>query len=128
MVGRHPRRLEVVAVDEITSAIRCNRPCDCWHVIEDIKLKLHNLCSRFVLGDLMPKSFVLSAKFGRAPRVDFQGGGEFCLLRRCDIRANSDSGLVVIGPVRNGSRVSRCPIEGANALGYFTVSKSEPSA
>src|ERR1700719_2907025 len=23
MVGRHPRRLEVVAVDEITSAIRC---------------------------------------------------------------------------------------------------------
>jgi hypothetical protein len=65
-----PRR---VAIDEIASAIRCNRPCDCCHVIEDIKLKLHNLCSRFVLGDLMPKSFVLSAKFGRAPRVDFQG-------------------------------------------------------
>jgi hypothetical protein len=66
-------------------------------------------------------------KFGRAPRVDFQGG-EFCLLRRCHIRANSDSGLDVIEPVRNGSRLSRCAIEGANALGYFTVSKSEPSA
>src|SRR6516162_5940660 len=33
MVGRHPRRLEVITVDEIASAIRCNRPCDCWHVI-----------------------------------------------------------------------------------------------
>jgi hypothetical protein len=42
-------------------------------LLRNIKPKLHNLCSRFVLGDLMPKSFVLSAKFGRAPRVDFPG-------------------------------------------------------
>ena len=99
MVGRHPRRLEVVTVDEITSAIRCNRPCDCWHVIEDFKLKLHSLCCRFVLGDLTPKSFVLFAEFGGAPRMDFQGDGEFCLLRRGHIRADSDSGSEAIGPV-----------------------------